>query len=78
MRIKGYPKNSDIRKAIYKAFREGLVWKPEELYEAVLKELEGMGMKTRYVTEKRVWRTYEMMVQKKWIPDWLNVLKLKR
>lgn len=78
MRIKGYPRNSDIRETIYKAFRKGLVWKPDQLYTAIISELKAKGMKTNYVTEKRIWRIYEMMVRKKWMPDWLNVVKTKR
>ena len=73
-RRKGYPRNSDIRSAIYKVFRDGLAWHPQDLCEAVLQELEAQGLETKFVTEKRIWRNYEWMVRKGWMRDWLEVV----
>ncbi|MCS7385362.1 MAG: hypothetical protein NDF55_01285 [archaeon GB-1867-005] len=73
-RRKGYPKDSDIRSAIYKAYKEGLVWRPEKLCETVIQILENQELDIRYITEKRIWRNYERMVRKGWMRDWLGVV----
>jgi len=74
VRRKGYPKNSDIRNVILRIYRNGLVWHPKDLCEAVRRELEISGLNTKYLTDKRIWRIYEYMVRKGWIRDWLNVV----
>jgi len=74
VRRKGYPKTSDIRKAIMKIYRTGVVWHPSELCEVVRSQLEAQGLNTKYLTDKRIWRNYEFMVKKGWIKDWLKVI----
>jgi len=73
-RRKPYPRNKDIRQAIIEVLNEGLIY-PQELIEEVKKKLEERGFYTGLVSTKRIWRLYEEMVRKGFIPDYLDVVK---
>jgi hypothetical protein len=74
-RKKGYPHNSDIMKVIMEISNKEIFIKPEDFYDKVKAKLEEKGFKTSFLTTKRVWRTYEEMVKKKIIYDFLEVMK---
>jgi len=71
---KPYPRNKDIRQTIIEVLNEGLIY-PQELIEEVKKKLEERGFYTGLVSTKRIWRLYEEMVRKGFIPDYLDVVK---
>ncbi len=73
-RRKPYPRNKDIRQAIIEVLNEGLIY-PQELIEEVKKKLEERGFYAGLVSTKRIWRLYEEMVRKGFIPDYLDVVK---
>jgi len=76
-RKKPYPKNSDIAKAILQLFSLNPLVKPEDFVDSVKSVLEMNGFYVKLVTPKRIWRTYENMVRKGQIYDYLLVVKEK-
>ncbi len=71
---KPYPRNRDIGEAIARVLAENPLIHPAELYGEVVVRLEEMGFYAGLVTEKRVWRVYEMMVRRGEIYDVLDVV----
>ncbi len=68
------PSTRDIAEAVAEAALRARGVPPEEFPNIVLEILEEQGFDTRYVTVKRIWRTYESLVRRGVIPDTLGVV----
>jgi len=68
------PSTRDIAQAVAEAAMMARGLPPEEFPNVVLQLLEEQGFDTRYVTVKRIWRTYESLVRRGVIPDTLGVV----
>ena len=68
------PSSREIARAVAEAALRARGANPEEFPEIVKTILEEQGFSTKYVTDKRIWRTYEILVRKGVIPDTLGVV----
>lgn len=68
------PSTRDIANAVIEAAYKARGLNPEEFPELVKEILENNGFNTRYVNDKRIWRTYETLVRRGVIPDTLGVV----
>lgn len=68
------PSSRDIAQAVAQAALQARGIPPEEFPDIVIKLLEEQGFDTRYVNERRIWRTYESLVRRGVIPDTLGVV----
>ncbi len=68
------PSSRDLAEIVAEAALQARGIPPEEFPEIVRKLLEERGFNTRFVTDKRIWRTYETLVRKRIIPDTLGVV----
>lgn len=75
---RAYPSSRDIVEAVIEASSQACSIHPDEFPDMVFRILEEKGFSTRYVTVKRIWRTYEMLVKRGVLRDVLNVTTSKR
>ena len=68
-----YPTRKDLAEAV-KASTTSFTGNPDEFPEKVLDMLSREGFDTSYVTVKRIWKTYEDLVRRKIIRDFLGVV----
>jgi hypothetical protein len=71
---KPFPSSRDIVEAVKEAALIARGIHPDEFPDLVLRILEEKGFDTRFVTVKRIWRTYENLVRRGVIPDTLHVV----
>ncbi len=71
---KPYPSSRDVVEAVAEAARMCRGARPDEFPELVRKLLEERGFDVRHVTDKRIWRTYENLVRRGFLPDTLRVV----
>ncbi len=71
---KKYPSSRDIVEAVKEAALHARGIHPDEFPDIVYQILWEQGFDTRYVTVKRIWRTYEKLVRTGVIPDTLHVV----
>ncbi len=71
---KPFPSSRDIVEAVKEAALIARGIHPNEFPDLVLRILEEKGFDTRFVTIKRIWRTYENLVRRGIIPDTLHVV----
>jgi len=69
-----YPSTRDLAEIVAKAAKLYASINPEEFPDMVRKMLEDEGYNTKFVTDKRIWRTYETLVRRGVIPDTLGVV----
>jgi len=67
------PTRKDLMKVIVEALSAGP--SPQEFVDVVYEILEQKGFETKFTNVKRIWRTYEEMVKKGFIQDYLDVVK---
>ncbi len=72
-----YPSSKDIVEAVKVAAERARGVHPHDFPEIVYRVLEEWGFSTKFVTIKRIWRTYETLVLRGIIRDVLNVVKRK-
>jgi len=68
------PSSRDLARIVAQAALQARGINPDEFPDIVLQLLEEEGFNTRYVTVKRIWRTYETLVRRGVIPDTLGVV----
>jgi hypothetical protein len=73
-RKKPFPSSRDIVEAVKEAALIARGIHPDEFPDLVFRILEERGFDTRFVTIKRIWRTYENLVRRGVIPDTLHVV----
>ena len=71
---KKYPSTRNIVEAVKEAALRARGIHPDEFPDLVYQILGEQGFDTRYVTMKRIWRTYEKLVRTGVIPDTLHVV----
>ena len=69
-----YPSSRDIVDAIVKAVSYAHGIHPDNFPDLVYSILEDQGFSTKFVTVKRIWRTYENLVRRGVIGDILGVI----
>lgn len=69
------PSSRDIVEAVIEASSRARGIHPDEFPDLVYSVLEERGFSTRYVTIKRIWRTYESLVLRGVIRDVLGVVR---
>ncbi len=67
------PTRKDLMRVIQKALTYDVG--PQDFVDLVYELLEKEGFETKFTTVKRIWRTYEEMVRKGFILDYLDVVK---
>jgi len=67
------PARSDIMRAVAEVASGPLI-RPEEFPDLVRERLEQQGFNTSHLSDKRVWATYEEMVRRGKLRDYLRVL----
>jgi len=70
-----YPRDRDIEEAIKALAGSLALIPPWEFTSTVKEELKRRGFFVGLVTEKRIWRVYELMVRRGTIYDLLDVVK---
>jgi len=73
-RHRPYPRGSDLAAVVVEAVAT-FYGHPDEFPDYVLELLESRGFDTRFVTVKRIWRTYETLVRKGVMGDRLGVME---
>jgi len=68
-----YPTGKDIEVAVVEAIRI-FYGHPDEFPDVVIEVLRRKGFYTGHVTVHRIWRTYESLVRRRVISDYLNVV----
>ncbi len=68
------PSTRDLAQIVAEAALSARGANPDEFPDIVRRLLEENGFATRYVTDKRIWRTYELLVRRGVIPDTLGVV----
>ncbi|MCE4600665.1 MAG: hypothetical protein F7C38_03785 [Desulfurococcales archaeon] len=68
------PSTRDLAQIVAEAALSARGINPDEFPDIVRRLLEENGFTTRYVTDKRIWRTYELLVRRGVIPDTLGVV----
>ena len=68
------PSSRDLARIVAEAALQARGINPDDFPDIVIKLLEEEGFNTRYVTVKRIWRTYETLVRRGVIPDTLGVV----
>ncbi len=68
------PSSRDLAETVIEAALQARGIDPNEFPDLVIQLLEEKGYYTKYVTPKRIWRTYETLVRKRVIPDTLGVV----
>ncbi len=68
------PTSRDIVNAVIAASKRAKAIHPDEFPWLVIQILKSKGFNTKYVTVKRIWRTYESLVRKGIISDTLHVV----
>ena len=69
-----YPSSRDIVDAVVKAVSYAHGIHPDDFPDLVYSILEDQGFSTKFVTVKRIWRTYENLVRRGVIGDILGVI----
>jgi len=69
-----YPSSRDIVDAVVKAVSYAHGIHPDNFPDLVYSILEDQGFSTKFVTVKRIWRTYENLVRRGVIGDILGVI----
>ncbi len=69
-----YPSTRDIARAIIETTKIFQGESPDDFPEEVRRYLRNLGYDTRHVTDKRIWRMYEIMARKGVIRDALGVV----
>jgi len=69
-----YPSSRDIVDAVVKAVSHAHGIHPDNFPDLVYSILEDQGFSTKFVTVKRIWRTYENLVRRGVIRDILGVI----
>ena len=69
-----YPSSRDIVDAVVKAVSYAHGIHPDDFPDLVYSILEDQGFSTKFVTVKRIWRTYENLVRRGVIRDILGVI----
>lgn len=69
------PSTRDLAEAVREAAYKARGASPEEFPDIVRELLEEKGFNTKYVNDRRIWRTYETLVRRGIIPDTLGVVE---